>query len=210
MFLVSIFKMVVEYFRARRDNMNGIIKANYINNKTKNIVVNASSIEPNYGHIYLSAILEDNDSYYQSYDGDTYPVVNITFEKHILLTHFSLKIFYSFGKPWMYPSNWTLKGCNGDICRVIANNSNKDYFTQLISLTPVSPGVYQKFSFQANRNYKESAGCLYVISRIEFFGYACDSGWECNGNVLLKTHCQQKNTFNFLSIAIFIYIKILS
>ena len=203
--------MVVEYYRPVYNYMNGIIKANFVDNKTSNIVVNVSSINPNYPDIYPSAILENKHSYYQSLADDQYPIINITFDKYILVSHFALLAMNFDNKPWMYPKNWTLKGCMEEKCRLIANSSDPDYFSQLAAkVTPVSPGVYQKFSFQAENNYASDIDIFYAINRIEFFGYTCDFYSECNGNVLLKTFCYKRNTFYFLKAAIFIYINILS
>ena len=187
--------MVISYYRPISNYLNGIIKANYINNKTNNIIVEASSISPNFANIYLSAILEDNDSvYFQSYVGNEDPIINITFEKHVFITQFSLKTKISGNEPWMYPKNYTLKGCNGDKCRLIANNSNPNYFKQTEPiLTAVSPGVYHTFSFQAQRTKLSDNAIFYAINRIEFFGYTCDSNSECNGNIILKTFCFKKN-----------------
>ena len=203
--------MVVEYFRPVYNYTNGIIKANFVNNETSNIVVTSTSINPNYPHIYLSAILENKYSYYQSLKADQYPIINITFDKYILVSHFALVAMNVDDKPWMFPKNWTLKGCIEDKCRLIANSSDPDYFNQLATkVTPVSPGVYQKFSFQAENTHREGIGTFYAIYRIEFFGYTCDFDSECNGNALLKTFCYKRNTFYFLKAATFIYVNILS
>ena len=90
----------------------------------------------------------------------------------------------------MYPKNWTFKGCIKDKCRLLANSSDPEYFNQSgMRLTTVKPGVFNKFSFQAENNYKEGTGIFYTIRRIELFGYTCDTEYECNGNLLLKTNC---------------------
>ena len=82
--------MVVEYFRPYGDYRKGIIKANYIDNETNNIIVEASPCQENYAFVYPSAILEDTDTYYQTTDTNPYPDVNITFEKTIFISHFAL------------------------------------------------------------------------------------------------------------------------
>ena len=112
----------------------------------------------------------------------------------------------------MYPKNWTFKGCIKDKCRLLANSSDPEYFNQSgMRLTTVKPGVFNKFSFQAENNYKEGTGIFYTIRRIELFGYTCDTEYECNGNLLLKTLYSHQGAFFSLQFnlftTIFIYFK---
>ena len=200
--------MVVEYFRPYDDYHKGIIKANYINNQTDNIIVEASTCQGGFSNIYPYAILEDTNTYYQTIGLNEYPDVNITFEKTIFISHFALK---SGSAGWMYPKNWTFKGCINDKCRLLANSSDPEYFNQSgMRLTTVKPGVFNKFSFQAENN-KEGNSTFYTIRRIELFGYTCDTEYECNGNLLLKTNCNNQDSYfshqYLLYTAILLYSK---
>ena len=179
--------MVVDYYRPYYNYMDGIVR-----HKT-------------YPFVYPSAILDTKSSYYQS-NGEDSPIVNITFQKYILITHFALKTHVD-GGPWMFPKNWKLKGCNEAGCKLIGNNSDPNYFNRVNPvLTALMPGLYNKFSFQADSTTKEDTGYFYVIKQIEFFGYTCDTEIECNGNILLKTSCHNRNHFYCLIAATYIII----
>ena len=186
--------MVVNYFRPSNDLSKGIIKANYISNTSQNILINYSSCDLGWDHIYPSACLEDNECYYQNIgENSTY---SLTFQKHILITHFAVLPRKLIDSDW-WPYKWSLEGCRNDECQTISSGNDPNYFatTQFV-LTPVLPGVFNTITFKG-----ECEGVI-TIKRIEFFGFTCDSESECRGDILLKTLCK-RNQFK-ISITYFI------
>ena len=166
--------MGITYFKPHSSYKNGIIKANFVSNLSDEIVVNATSLNPWHHQIYLSAMLTDDSTYYQSVL-ENRSTITITFKKALFVSHFSLMSFITGnGFPFHPPHNWVLEGCKDDSCYTLASNSDPSFYNiTRMKLSVLQSGVFNKFHF--------------TIQRIEFFGFACDTFYECNGNLIFKT-----------------------
>ena len=196
--------MSIRYFRPYLPYNHGIVKRNFISNTSKNILVDVSSCTQLYPTVYPSAVLQDDTTYYQPWNQGM-STVNITFEKAILLSHFSFQARAVDNMAWHYPNEWTMHGCMNDVCTLIAKNTRDDLFNQITpKLVVVTPGVFHKIMFRSiNTTYQYA-----VIRRLEFFGYTCDKDDICNGRLIHKSYGYQKNWFNhihFLSLFLVLF-----
>ena len=175
--------MGVSYFKPHSSYTNGIIKANFVSNQSDEVVVEASSCNPWYSGIYPSAMLT-NEFYYQSINEDR-TTITITFKKVIFVSHFALSTHTFSDGSIIPPRNWILEGCKENSCYELGGNSDPSFYNvKRMKLSVVQSGVFNKFNFIADADPEKK---FFTIQRIEFFGFACDTFSECNGNLLFKT-----------------------
>ena len=157
---------------------NGLVKALY---KTKEDIQVDGPTPVSFQWIFKEAILYDTtDNYYHS--GEKLNI-SLNFKKYILISHFSVRTHYSNDSPAWPPENISINGCiDGSCIPIYREDISNRYNTIKMTLSPVSPGVFNMLNFDVNGS---------VIGYLEIFGYACDTLKECNGKLLMH-----KCTFN--------------
>ena len=91
-----------------RSNLsNGIIK--FIHKSSNDIIVDVSTIINSYPtHVYNNAVLEDNESYYQSTYIESF--ITLNFEKYIFISHFAARPRIYNNSAWNGSANISLSG----------------------------------------------------------------------------------------------------
>ena len=166
--------MVVRKFNPSGNYRNGIIKYIYPTNKSEEIELKYPDVCSGLSHIYPSAFLDDERTYFQSTTSKT--DLNMTFKKFLFLTHFAAIPHVDNNKAWNYPSNFSVTGCMNNKCIVLDSimNSERYNVTKMV-LTPINPGTFNYISISMNNSLHRAN----VLQRFEIFGYLCDSREEC-------------------------------
>ena len=187
-------------FPPRSNKYNGILRYLFYN-ENESLNISHSSLNYNENYIFSSAPLDKKGStYFQTYSSTDQDFYSIGFKKRVFITHFSIQP-KTFDVPW-YPKNWSLYGCFEGDCSVIGKEPYDDSLNVLrIKRFPVVPGFYDNITFYAF----SSVRTFWTINFLDVFGFICDGGLDCNGDLLVRRctlRCRHYISFSIIFVVL--------
>ena len=181
---------------------NGILRYMFYNERDA-LNVTYSSMNTDYPSIIFpfGPLNVSYSAYFQSISSTEQDFYSISFKKRIFITHFSVEAKQYDKVPW-YPKNWTFAGCFEGDCSVIGKEPYDDSLNVLrIKRFPVVPGFYDNITFYAFSSIRR----FWTINFLDVFGFICDGGLDCNGDLLIRRctlRCRHYVSFSIIFVVL--------